>query len=133
MVAGFEQLLLPLSLKLGDAILPQELFPLALVCRARQQIGSHLARQGGVDFDVLQAVEESEQLIEILLRDGVVLVVVALRAADGKSQPDLAHRARPVNDLVKPDLIEVDARLAIGQSATIESGRDTLFDRGVRQ
>ena len=48
---------------------------------------------GGGEFEVglVAVVEEGEELVVLLLRDRVVLVVVALGAADGQAEPDGAR------------------------------------------
>ena len=90
-LAGIGQRLAHVALPLGferrDAIFGQQFRACFVVRRPRRQIRPHLAGDWRVDVFFERAVEEGEHLVEILLQDGIVLVVVALRAADGQAQP----------------------------------------------
>ena len=56
-------------------------------------------------------VEERQQAIELLLRDRVVLVIVAAGAADRQPQPDRGRRVEPVDRVLDQELFGNDARL----------------------
>ena len=64
-------------------------------CAARGPV----LRQRRVDLDFFSVVEEGEQAVEVLLRDGIELVIVALCAAHRQAQPDGADRGGAINDV----------------------------------
>jgi hypothetical protein len=74
-------------------------------------------------------VQEGEELVVLLLLDGIELVVVALRAADGEAEPDGAGRRHAVEDAVDAELLLVDAALLIDLRVAMEAGGDLLRSR----
>ena len=98
-----------------------------------RQVRADLAGNRRVDVSFLNVVEKGEQLVEIPLGDGVVFVVVALRATDGQTQPDRSQRARAVNRFLEQVLRGVDAAFAVLERVAVEAGRHALLDGGVRQ
>ncbi len=75
-------------------------------------------------------VEEGVELVELLLRDRVVLVRVALGAADGQPHPDLSGRGDAVLDGGVAKLLVVGAALGVGHRVAVEAGGDELILRG---
>ena len=79
----------------------------------------------------LGAVEEGKEAIVFLVRDGIELVIVALRAGDGKAEPDGAGGANTIHDALNAELLGVDAALAIDLGVAMKSGGDFLIERGL--
>ena len=77
------------------------------------------------------AVEIGEEAVEIFLRDGVVLVIVAAGAADGEAHPNDACGLGAVGDVFDPVFLWNDAPFAISAVVTVETGGDDLIARGV--
>ena len=82
---------------------------------------------------LLLVVEEGEHPVELLLRDRIELVVVALRAADGEAEPDRARRADAVDHAVDAELLDVDAAFLIEGRVAVEARGDALGFAGVGQ
>ena len=78
-------------------------------------------------------VEEGEEAVVFLLLDGVELVVVALGAADGQAEPDVAGGGHAVEDAVDAELFLVDAALLVDLRVAMETGGDALGLGRVRQ
>src|SRR5256885_1049848 len=74
---------------------------------ARPQDGASLDGRAGVDAAVAvqaavpQRVEEREEPVVVLLRDGVELVIVALGAAEGQAEDTLAERLHAVGVVIR--------------------------------
>ena len=132
-LARLNAALFPSGLQGEHVVLVQDRPALATVLVDRAQVGADLARQRRVNAPLCKVVEKGEQLVELLLRDGVVLVVVALRAADGKAQPDRAEGAGPVHCFLEGILGAVHAALSIAQRVAVEPGGDALLDRRAGQ
>src|SRR5262249_15161086 len=94
---------------------------------------SDLARDRRGDIDLLLGVEKRGELIKLLLLDGIVLVIVALRAAYGKAKPNRAQRGCAVEHLLITELFGIGATLTIRQRVAIEAGSDYVIDGAVRQ
>ena len=77
--------------------------------------------------------EEREQPEVVLLREGIVLVVVALRAGERAAQPDGRRRVRAIDEDLVARLLGIDAALLVGHRVAMEPGGDLLLDRRVRQ
>ena len=75
-----------------------------------------------VDFGLVAVIEVGVQLVIFLLRDIVVLVVVAAGAADGQSQPHRAQCLRAVHHGEDAPLFLVRAPFRIGQRLPVERG-----------
>ena len=71
-------------------------------------------------------IEKCVKLIELLLRNRVVLVVVALRAAPGQPHPDLAGRRHAVFDGEIAELFVVGAALVVGHRVAMKARRDQV-------
>ena len=91
------------------------------------------SRQRRRNIDLVRAVEESVELIKLLLADRVVLVVVATRAADRQPKPHSSHGTGSVHDLLHSVLLHIGTTLAIIQSIAVEAGSYLLIDGGIRQ
>jgi len=78
-------------------------------------------------------VEEGKEAIVFLVRDGIEFVIVALRAGDGKAEPNRAGGANTIHDALDAELLGVDAALAIDLSVAMEAGSDLLIERGIGQ
>jgi hypothetical protein len=81
----------------------------------------------------LRLVEEGEQPIVIALRDGIVLVVVALGAFERRAEPHGSDRVDAVEDLVDAMLLLVGAGLDVDRRAAVEAGREALVERRAGQ
>ena len=79
-----------------------------------------------LDVQLIGLVEKRVKLVKLLLRNGVVLMVVALCAADGKAEPHGAEGARAVLRLQHAKLLNVRASLAIAQRVAQKAGGDAL-------
>ena len=53
----------------------------------------------------VEIVEEGEQLVVLTLADRIVLVVVALRAAEGETEVDGSDRIHAIHDVVHVELL----------------------------
>ena len=93
----------------------------------------HRVGEMGVETGFINVVEESRHPVEILLRDGIVLVVVAARAAHGEPEPHLAHCAHAIDQVLRLKLFGDAAGFGIDAVIALEPGRDFLFEHGVRQ
>src|SRR5262249_17974462 len=69
------------------------------------------------------------QRIVLALRDGVVLVAVALRTADGHSEPNSAERVGAIDRLLDAVLFGIGAPFGVVQRITMQSGGNALFLR----
>src|SRR5215831_14552169 len=83
-----------------------------------------------VQSDFGDAVEEGVELIELLLRDRVVFVRVAARAAHCQPQPGRGRRLDAVNDVSVQGLFWNRASLEIDHVVAVESGGDLLILSG---
>ena len=126
--AGLDAARFPVGLQGGHVVLVQDRLMLAPVLVDRVQVRAKLSLQRSVYAAFLEVVEESEQLVELPLRNGIVLVVVALGAAYRQAEPDRAERAGPVHGLFKRILGGVHAALSIAQGVAVEASGDALLD-----
>ena len=90
-------------------------------------------RRGG--FGVDQVVEEGVEPVVVALRERVVLVAVALGAAEGQPQPDRGRRARPVLGRLDPELLLVVPadRRPVEHRHAVEAGGDSRSQRPAGQ
>ena len=77
-------------------------------------------------------VEVGEDLVELLLRDGVELVVVAAGAPQGQAHPHRPRRRHPVDHVLDQELLGDDAALAVLAVVPVEGGGDALLEGRVR-
>ena len=78
-------------------------------------------------------IKECEQTVEILLRDGVVLVIVAAGASDGEAHPHGCGSLRAVGHIFDAILFGDDSAFAAGAVIAIEPRSDLLVECGLGQ
>ncbi len=61
-----------------------------------------------LELGLIHVVEEGEKLVILALGDRVVLVVVALGAADRQPEKDRARRVDAIDDRIDAKLLDVD-------------------------
>ena len=102
---------------------------------AWRAVGDLDQRRRVAELDGLAAfrhvVEEGEELVELLLRDRVVLVVVAAGAADRQAEPDGGGGLDAVDDVLDGVLLGDDAALGVAAMVAVEAGGDLLVERRV--
>src|SRR5262249_48968918 len=83
---------------------------------------------GRRDFELglVDVVEEREQPVIVALAGWIVLVVVALGAADGQPEKDRARGIDAVDDRLDPELLDVDASLLVDLRIAMKPGGDAL-------
>ena len=86
-----------------------------------------------IDILFLNVGEESRHAVEVLRAERVELVVVALGASNGRAHPDRSHCPHPVRVVLRTILLGLGAALGAYLVQTIESRRDLLARRRVRQ
>ena len=86
-----------------------------------------------LDARLVGVVEKREQLVVLHLRDRIVLVVVALRAAERQPKHHLASRRDSIVNRVDAKLLPVDAALGIDLRVAMKPRGHPLRQRGVRQ
>ena len=99
-----------------------------------RQLDERLCVAGAaVEPELRHVIEEGEELVELLVRDRVVLVRVAARAAHRQSHERARRRLHPVDDVL--DLVFVGDRAAfeVDHVIAVEARGHLLFARGVRQ
>ncbi len=79
------------------------------------------------------AVEEREQAVVFLLRNGVVFVIVALGALDGQAEHRLSDGVHAVEHRVHAKLLGIDGALLVEHGIAQEAGGHDLILVGVRQ
>src|SRR5262249_21298211 len=107
------------AIEFGDA--SEDLFSLLLLLGRRQ-----------VDGGLVATVEEGEELVELALGDGVVLMIVTLSTADGQAEEDAAGGVDAINDELVAELLLIDAAFLVEQRVAMEAGRDFLVSRPLR-
>ena len=94
---------------------------------------SCIAFAGGSRLHIVRVIEERHHLVELLLREGVEFVVVALGAANGGAEEGGADGCRAVNLDVPVVLFGVHTAFRIKHRVSEEAGGDLLLLGGVRQ
>ena len=87
----------------------------------------------GVDAPLLDVGEEGAQGVEVLRREGVELVVVALAAVEGRPEPGQAHGADAVGGALGQVLLRLSAPLAGHHVQAVEAGSRELLGRRAGQ
>ena len=87
----------------------------------------------GVDARLVGIVEKSEQPVVLHLRNRVVLVIVALRAAKRQPKHHLAGGGDAVVDRIDPELLTIDTALGVDLRIAVKPGGDLLGKRGFRE
>ena len=77
--------------------------------------------------------KESEESIELLLRNRVELVIVAARAAERQPQKSHSRRVDTIDHGFDAILLEVDAAFQVQQGIAVKARRYDLLFGGVRQ
>src|SRR5579859_5514483 len=80
MLLGVAELVFPIGFGGGDLILLEQRTALLVVVGAGGEVRSEFAGHGRGEVHLLLGVEEGGELVELLLGNGVELVIVALRA-----------------------------------------------------
>ena len=81
----------------------------------------------------VQVVKHRENLVEFLLTNRVVFVVVATRTTQRQAHPNGAHRLYPVDHVLSTPFLVDRPTLGVDSMISIESGRQDLTLRGIRQ
>ena len=134
---------LPLRQQFGDLIVGQLSFggfDLALdlaqpaFLRRRRQLQQRL-RIAPLPVESLlgDVVKEGEEAVEVLLRDGVVLVIVAAPATHRHAQPDGGGGVEAVDDVLGLVLLGDRAALVVDHVVAVEAGGNQLLAGRVRQ
>ena len=92
-----------------------------------------LARQRGSDVHFAVGVEEREKLVELALRNRVVLVVVALRTAHRETEPHLARGANAIHHRRDAKLLLIDPAFLVRECVPVEACGDLLLHSRVRE
>ena len=95
--------------------------------------GQRLAGERHFDFDFVAIVEEREELIVLLLRDGIVFVRMTLGAADGQPQPHAACRGNAIKNRLNPELLLIGPAFRVGECLAMEGRGQPLVGRRVRE
>ena len=92
-------------------------------------------RQGRLVFTVCvgRIVEDRVELEVLLLRERVVLVVVALAAAHRRAHPRAHGRVDAVDDRHRAKLLVDRATFAVAERVAVEGRRDPVVERRIRQ
>ena len=130
---GVAQLIFPVGLHCRNLVLRQQFLAFAIVFRPRRHPRANLAGKRRRNVHLLFGIEEGCELVELLLGDGVVLMVVALRAPHREPQPDGSQRSGAVQHLFVAKLLGVGAAFAIRQGIAVEAGGHQHFLVAARQ
>ena len=79
------------------------------------------------------AVEICEELIELTLRNRIVLMIMTTRTADGEAKKSGRRGIHTIDHIFGQVFIRNDSRFGIATVITIESGGQPLLHRGIRQ
>ena len=102
--------------------------------RGVRRLEGQVGLGGGAGLTVLvDAVEEGGERVVVVDRDRIELVGMALRAAEGQSEPGGTHGVHAVEDVIDAGFLGVAAALAVGHVITMEAGGELLLDGGVRE
>lgn len=86
-----------------------------------------LVRLPGADVRLRCVVEHCVELVELLLADGIVLVIVALGASEGESHPDRAGCADPVDLRFAAKLLAIRTVFMVHQGVPVKPCSCFLF------
>ena len=101
--------------------------------RSDRLSSGQVRRRGDLEFGLIRVVEEGEELVVVALSDRVVLVVVALGAADRQAEKDGARGVDAVDDRLDPELLDVDPPFLVDLRIAVEPGGDPRGERGFRR
>ncbi len=130
---GERQGLLPLPLAVVEVGVPRGQCAVKLIDLALDLPPSgQFLRRGDFELGLIDIVEEGEEPVILALGERVILVVVALGAADRQAEEDRARGVDPVDDRVDPELLDVDAPFLVDLRVAVKTGGDPLGERGIR-
>ena len=122
------------QLRLALALLRAQLLQLeALLGGVDRHEGHRVPTAVAVVAQLGDGVEEGEEAIELLLRERVVLVVVALGALHGQTHPGLGRGAHPVHGVGHEVLLGNGPALVGVHVVAVEARGDARLGRGVGQ
>ena len=124
MQRGFAQLGFVIGQILGDLVLVEQGLFLAVELGLGGEVGTEFAGHRRLYVRLFLGVEEGGELVELFLADGIVLVVVALRAAHREAHPHGAQGCGAIQHLFVAELLRVGAAFAIGERIAVEAGGD---------
>ena len=101
--------------------------------RVNPRIGDAILAAAGWHAAFRHVIKKREQRVVVALRDRIVFVIVALRARHRQAHPCRRRRVHAVEKIVPALLLRDRAALAVQQMIAIESGRDELIARRIRQ
>ena len=90
--------------------------------------GAEFAGDGRVDVLFARRVQKGVELIELALGDGIVLVIVALGASGGESEPGGGDGVDAIDGAVEAVFGARDAGFAVVERHAVEAGGDALFE-----
>ena len=97
-------------------------------------VGGPFDRRGGhLTAHFVAIVEEGEELVVFLLRDLIVFVRVAARAADREAQPHGAERLHAIHAGLDAELLLIRAAFGVRERLPMKRGGHDLLLRGLRQ
>src|SRR5205085_2795816 len=82
---------------------------------------------------ISRVIEESVKLIVLFGRDGIVLMVVTLRAPKRRSHPDRHGGIHTIDDRFMTKLFVIGSPFGISHRISMKAGRDFLFARSIGQ
>ena len=112
-------------MRFGQLPLGVRFFPLPFHQRVADQ------RHGSRRF--VAVIEEREELVVFLVRDRIVLVRVALGAADGQPQPDRAGGGDAIENRRHAELFLVGAPFGVGERLPVKRRGQLLHRSEARQ
>ena len=133
MSGGFQRRSFPISHQLGNFVFLQQSLTLLVSFRFPAQIRANLPGNGRLDVDFLGRVEAGKQLVNFALFDGIVFVVVTSSTAHRQTQPHGSQGRRPIEHLLRAELLQIDSSLAVCQGVAIEAGSNSLIQSRVGQ
>ena len=124
----------PRQLPPDDArVLPENVANVARHLRLDVRHALRLVRRSEREVRLVLVVQHRVEAEVFLLRDGVELVVVAVRARDGQAQPRVARRRHAVHDGLDAELLLVDPALLVDLRVAMKAGGNFLLHRRVGQ
>ena len=126
--AGLERLALGILLGQGAQLSLELLHARAVLGAPGQDFGRRR-----LDARLVGVVEKGKQPVILDLRNGVELVIVALRAAKRQAEHHLARRGDAVKNRVDAELLLVHTALGVDLRVAVKPGGDALGQRGVGQ
>ncbi len=104
-----------------------------LLVGSRQRQHRHGIAGPSIEPDLRNVVEECEELVELLVGDGIELVRMAARAAHGEPHERVRGGFDPIDDVFDLVFVGDRAALEVDHVIAIEARRDLLIARGIGQ